>query len=68
MNRAFANSDRLEAFHELLSTLSGALDVRDVFQRLSRVAARLISHDEADLALLTDDGAAIVSVSEQPDR
>ena len=48
---------RIDVFHELLSTLAGVLDVRDVFQRLSVVAARVIPHDEADLALLTEDGA-----------
>jgi transcriptional regulator with GAF, ATPase, and Fis domain len=39
----------------LLSTLAGALDIRDIFSRLSMVAARVIAHDEADLALLTDE-------------
>ena len=48
---------RIDVFHELLSTLAGVLDVRDIFQRLSVVAARVIPHDEADLALLTEDGA-----------
>ena len=46
----------IEAFHELLSTLSGALDIRDVFHRLSTVVTGIIPHDEANLALLTDDG------------
>ncbi len=44
-----------DTFHELLSTLAGALDVRDIFQRLSGVAARIIPHDEANLALLNAD-------------
>src|SRR5438093_13316899 len=48
--------DPTETFHELLSTLAGALDIREVFQRLSAVAARMIPHDEADLALLAADG------------
>jgi transcriptional regulator with GAF, ATPase, and Fis domain len=52
-----AADTRIDAFHELLSTLAGALDVRDVFQRLSEVVARIISHDEANLALLTEDGS-----------
>lgn len=51
------NADRIDVFHELLSTLAGVLDVRDVFQRLSAVAARVVPHDEADLALLAEDGA-----------
>jgi transcriptional regulator with GAF, ATPase, and Fis domain len=49
-------ADHVGAFHELLSTLGGALDVRDVFHRLSSVVTRIIAHDEADLAVLTDDG------------
>src|SRR5262249_38072435 len=44
-----------DTFHELLSTLASALDVRDVFRRLSAVAARIVPHDEANLALLTED-------------
>jgi len=48
--------DPTETFHELLSTLARALDIREVFQRLSAVAARIIPHDEADLALLAEDG------------
>src|SRR5258705_3589801 len=50
-------TDPIDAFHELLSTLSGALDVRDVFQRLSTVVARIVAHDEANPALRTEDGA-----------
>src|SRR5712692_9187713 len=50
------DTDRAEAFHELLSTLARALDVREIFQRLSAVAGRIVPHDEADLAFLTGDG------------
>jgi hypothetical protein len=39
----------VDTFHELLSTLASALDVRDVFRRLSAVAARIVPHDEANL-------------------
>src|SRR5438105_9737441 len=48
---------RLDAFHDLLPTLARALDVRDIFHHLSHVAARIVPHDEANLALLTDDGS-----------
>jgi transcriptional regulator with GAF, ATPase, and Fis domain len=51
-----AETAALEAFHELLPTLARALDVREVFQHLSAVAARIVPHDEANLALLTEDG------------
>src|SRR5881628_2339163 len=48
---------RLEAFQELLPTLARALDVRDIFQHLSEVSSRIVPHDEANLALLTEDGS-----------
>jgi DNA-binding NtrC family response regulator len=46
---------QLDAFHALLPALAGSLDIRDVFQRLSAVASRIVPHDEANLALATDD-------------
>src|SRR5256885_16902954 len=48
---------RLEAFQDLLPAMARALDVRDIFQHLSDVASRIVAHDEANLALLTEDGA-----------
>jgi len=45
-----------DAFHDLLPALARALDVREVFQHLSTVAARIVPHDEANLAVLTEDG------------
>jgi transcriptional regulator with GAF, ATPase, and Fis domain len=50
--------DRLHAFHELLRALGGTLDVRSVFRQVSRIATRIIPHDEAALALITEDGAS----------
>jgi transcriptional regulator with GAF, ATPase, and Fis domain len=47
---------QVDAFHALLRALAGALDVRDVFRHFSAVASRIVPHDEANLALLTDDG------------
>jgi transcriptional regulator with GAF, ATPase, and Fis domain len=49
--------DRLSAFQDLLRALGGTLDVRSVFRQVSRIATRIIPHDEAALALLTEDGA-----------
>jgi len=46
---------QLDAFHALLPALAGSLDIRDVFQHLSAVASRIVPHDEANLALATDD-------------
>ena len=49
------DTPRLEAFHDLLPAIARALDVREIFQHLSDVASRIVPHDEANLALLTDD-------------
>lgn len=54
-----AQLDDLEALHELLLTLAGALDVREVFHRFSAVASRVVAHDEADLILLPDGGTDV---------
>src|SRR5712692_2584934 len=53
---ATTDLNQLDAFHALLPALAGALDVRDVFQRLSAVATRIVPRDEANLVLATDDG------------
>ena len=47
--------DQLDAFHDLLPELARALDVRDIFDHLSTVASRIVPHDEANLALVSDD-------------
>ena len=47
--------DRLDAFDDLLTALGRGLDIREVFQHLSAAAARIVPHDEADFALLSDD-------------
>jgi transcriptional regulator with GAF, ATPase, and Fis domain len=48
---------QLDAFHALLPALARALDIREVFQHLSTVASRIVPHDEANLALATEDGS-----------
>jgi transcriptional regulator with GAF, ATPase, and Fis domain len=48
-------TERIDAFHELLSTLAAAVDVRQSFQRLGEIAGRIVPHDEARLVLLNDD-------------
>ena len=53
---ATTDLNQLDAFHALLPALAGALDIRDVFQQLSAAASRIVPHDEANLALATDDG------------
>src|ERR1700704_248244 len=54
---ATTDLSQLDAFHALLPALAGSLDIRDVFQHLSAVASRIVPHDEANLALATDDGS-----------
>jgi Nif-specific regulatory protein len=49
--------NQVDAFHALLPALARALDIRDVFQHLSAIASRIVPHDEANLALATDDGS-----------
>jgi transcriptional regulator with GAF, ATPase, and Fis domain len=44
--------DRLEAFHELLSTMMRTLDVREIWPHLRGTIGRIVPHDEADLALV----------------
>src|SRR5258708_9325460 len=53
---ATAALTQLDAFHALLPALAGSLDIRDVFQHLSAVASRIVPHDEANLALASDEG------------
>ncbi|MCU1384970.1 MAG: zraR 7, partial [Acidobacteria bacterium] len=48
--------ERLQAFQDLLRALGGTLDVRSVFRQVSRIATRIIPHDEAALALRTEEG------------
>src|SRR5262245_18444076 len=55
--RVDSSSHHFEAFRDLLPALAATLDVREMFQQLTRVAARIVPHDEANLALLTDDGS-----------
>jgi PAS domain S-box-containing protein len=51
---------RLEALDELLAALSGVLDIREVFERVSAIAKKVIPHDALSLPLLTDDKNHIV--------
>ena len=51
---------RLETLDELLTTLAGVLDIREVFTRVSAIAARVIPHDLISLPLLTEDKNSIV--------
>jgi transcriptional regulator with GAF, ATPase, and Fis domain len=57
------NADRLDAIHHLLPDPARAGDVRDVFSQVAAAAALVIPHDEAQLKLVTADGARFWRVS-----
>src|SRR6266850_5976910 len=44
--------ERLAGFHELLSTMTRALDVREILPQLSKTIGAIIPHDGIDLAVL----------------
>ena len=46
---------RLAIVEELLTTLVGVLDVREVFARVSEVVGRVLTHDALALPVFTDD-------------
>jgi transcriptional regulator with GAF, ATPase, and Fis domain len=49
-------SKRLEALDELLPMLSGVLDVREVFARISEITKQVLPHDIIGITLLEPDG------------
>jgi transcriptional regulator with GAF, ATPase, and Fis domain len=51
---------RLEALDELLPTLAGVLDVREVFVRISEIAQAVLPHDLLGMPLVEDDGLHVV--------
>ena len=52
---ASARLGRIDTLAQLLPILGSALDIREVFSRLSEVAARVIPHDSALVGLLSED-------------
>jgi transcriptional regulator with GAF, ATPase, and Fis domain/transcriptional regulator with XRE-family HTH domain len=53
-----SEAERIDAFHDLLSAMTGALDVRRIVPHLSALAGRIVPHDEADLAVAAEDGVS----------
>jgi transcriptional regulator with GAF, ATPase, and Fis domain len=53
--RRLARLSRIDAVEQVLPIIAGALDVRDVFQRLSEVSRTVIAHDAATIQLLSED-------------
>ncbi|HEX7528149.1 MAG TPA: sigma 54-interacting transcriptional regulator [Thermoanaerobaculia bacterium] len=54
-----ARRRKYESLQALAPALSKALDVRDVFDRISEIARPVIPHDRMALGLLTEDRAAV---------
>ncbi len=52
---------RLAVVDELLSTLAGVLDLREVFARMSQIAGRVLAHDAITVLLLTEDREHVVA-------
>jgi len=55
-----ARAQRLEAVDRLLPALFEALDVREVFARISEIAKEVLPHDAVGLPLVTEDREHIV--------
>ncbi len=51
---------RLQALDDLLPTLTGVLDVRDVFARVSEIAKRVLPHDAVGMVLLSEDRRSVI--------
>ncbi len=51
---------RLAAADEILPTLTGVLDIRAVFGRLSAIAQRVLPHDALGLPVISDDRQAVI--------
>jgi transcriptional regulator with GAF, ATPase, and Fis domain len=47
---------RREAIERLIPMITGTLDVRAVFEQVSRIAEEIVPHDYTSLALLSEDG------------
>jgi transcriptional regulator with GAF, ATPase, and Fis domain/transcriptional regulator with XRE-family HTH domain len=56
--RHACEAEQIDAFHDLLSAMTRALDMRAIFPGLSAIIGRIVPHDEADLALVNEDGAS----------
>src|SRR5262245_53511465 len=53
---AAPHPQRLEALHDLLPAVVGALDVDEIVKHLRRFGEQIVPFDEATLALLVEDG------------
>jgi two-component system response regulator FlrC len=53
----------LEMLEDLLKTLSGVLDIREVFDRVSDIAQKVLPHDALGLPILTEDREHVVPLA-----
>jgi transcriptional regulator with GAF, ATPase, and Fis domain len=51
---------RLEALDDLLPMLSQVLDIREVFERVSQIASKVLPHDGLSLLVLNDERTSII--------
>jgi two-component system response regulator AtoC len=52
-------AENLQTLDELLNTLAGVLDVREVFDRVSAISARVLPHDAMSIAEVLGDGGRV---------
>src|SRR5262249_39830264 len=50
----------LEMLEDLLKTLAGVLDVRDVFDRVSEISEKVITHDAMSISMPSEDGERLL--------
>ncbi len=55
-------------FDDLLKTLAGVLDIREVFPRISEIVAAAIPHDRLTLAFIDDEGRLAYTASSNEDE
>jgi transcriptional regulator with GAF, ATPase, and Fis domain len=53
----------LEALDGLLGALTGVLDIREVFARVSEIASKVLPHDAMGLPLVTDDREHVIPLA-----
>jgi transcriptional regulator with GAF, ATPase, and Fis domain len=60
-------TQNLEASDELLRALSPVLDIREVFPRISQIAATIVPHDRLTLTFHDSDGQVVVQAASNDD-
>jgi two-component system response regulator HydG len=50
----------LQMLDSLLNAITGVIDIREVFSRISEIASRVLPHDAMGLPIFTDDGEHVI--------